>query len=508
MTEKIFEESAKKEKKVPHIKDLMDMAKPTTHKDRELLTKAYHFAEMAHEGQLRNSGDPYFVHVFETAKNLANLGMDTKTIAAGLLHDTVEDTKVTEKELEKEFGEEIATLVKGVTKLGKVKYKGHDRHVESLRKFFIAASNDLRVLIIKLADRLHNVQTLEYVREDKRPRIALETIEIHAPLANRLGMGKLKGDLEDAAFPYAYPKEYKEIVDLLAERSSTKKKHLEEVNKILKKELGRHPEVHVDEINFRIKHKYSLWRKLQRYNMDIEKIYDISALRIVVDTIEECYRVLGIVHSLWRPLPGRIKDYIAIPKPNGYRSLHTTIFTGDGGIVEVQIRTKEMHAEAAYGVAAHFMYKEQEHKRKKSTQSGHLGGSKLEWVENLVGLQKMTEEPGKFIEHLKMDFFRDRIFIFTPKGDVVDLPEDSTPIDFAYAIHSNIGNHIYGAKVGSRFISLDEKLKNGDIVDVMVKKDCHPVAKWLEHTKTALAKKHIRSYMEKIARSPYSRKKS
>ncbi len=422
----------------------MDLANPSTHKDRELLTKAYHFSELAHRDQFRNSGDPYFVHVFETAKNLASLGMDTKTIAAGLLHDTVEDTHITAKELEKEFGEEIATLVAGVTKLGKVKYQGHDRHVESLRKFFIAVSNDLRVLIIKLADRLHNVQTLQYVREDKRARIALETIEIHAPLANRLGMGKLKGELEDAAFPYAYPKEYQEIVNLLAERSSAKKKHLEEVNKILKKELSHHQDIHLSEIDCRIKHKYSLWRKLQRYNMDIEKIYDISALRIVVDTIEECYRVLGVVHSLWRPLPGRIKDYIAIPKPNGYRSLHTTIFTGDGGIVEVQIRTKEMHAEAAYGVAAHFIYKEQEHKKKKSGLNGNPNGSKLEWVDQLVGLQKVTQEPGKFIEHLKMDFFRDRIFIFTPKGDVVDLPEDSTPIDFAYAIHSDIGNHIYG----------------------------------------------------------------
>src|SRR3990167_8546232 len=286
-------------------------------KDEELIAKAYEFAKRAHEGQKRLSGDPYFVHVFETAKTLARLGMDARTIIAGLLHDVLEDTKTTEKEIEKEFGEDIVFLVKGVTKLGTLKYRGHERHVESLRKFFVAMTNDLRVVVIKFADRLHNLQTLEFVREDKRKRIAIESIEVYAPLANRLGMGKLKGELEDAAFPHAYPEEFAKIEQIIKEKQESYEKNLAEISAELKKELKKN-KIKFIEINYRIKHKYSLYKKLKKYDMDIEKIYDIVALRIVVDTIEDCYRILGLVHSIWNPLPGRIKDYIAIPKPNGY----------------------------------------------------------------------------------------------------------------------------------------------------------------------------------------------
>ncbi len=459
--------------------------------DEELIKKAYKFAERAHEGQKRMSGEPYFVHVFETAKILAKLGMDTQTIAAGLLHDVLEDTKITEEEIKKEFGSDILFLIKGVTKLGTLKYRGHERHVESLRKFFVAMANDLRVVIIKFADRLHNLRTLGFIREDKRKRIAIESIEVYAPLANRLGIGKLKGELEDAAFPYAYPEEHAQTEEIIKEKKDLYQKNLAEVKKELERELSKN-KIKVVEIDYRMKHKYSLWKKLTRREMDIEKIYDIIALRVVVENVEECYKVLGLVHSIWKPLQGRIKDYIAVPKPNGYRSIHTTIFTGSaGGIAEIQIRTKEMHAEAAYGIAAHFVYKEQGNKKTKNDQS------KFKWIEELKNLNYNPGKPKKFIEQIKIDFFNDRIFIFTPKGDVVDLPEDSNPIDFAYSIHTDIGNHIFGARINGKMSQIFSKLKNGDIVEIIKKKDSHPSGKWLEYVKTTIAKKHIKSYLEK-----------
>src|SRR3989344_2926316 len=307
-----------------NVKEILDLVGEIKPKERELIEKAYKFAERAHAGQKRMNGDPYFIHVFETAKILAKLGMDTQTIAAGLLHDVLEDTKIKEVEIEKNFNKDIVFLINGVTKLGTLKYRGYQRHVESLRKFFMAMTNDLRVAIIKFADRLHNLRTLQFVREDKRKRIALESIEVYAPLANRLGMGKLKGEIEDAAFPYAYPKEYAQIEEIVKEKKDIYQKHLAEVKEELEKQLKKN-KIKIIEINYRMKHKYSLWKKLVKREMDIEKIYDIIALRIVVENVEECYQVLGIVHSLWNPLPGRIKDYIAVPKPNGYRSIHTTV---------------------------------------------------------------------------------------------------------------------------------------------------------------------------------------
>ena len=474
-----------------NVKEIIDLMEGgVSKKETELINKAYKFAESAHAGQKRLSGDPYFIHVFETAKILSKLGMDTQTVVAGLLHDALEDTKTTEDEIRKEFGEDILFLIKGVTKLGTLKYRGHQRHVESLRKFFVAMANDLRVVIIKFADRLHNLKTLQFVREDKRTRIAIESIEVYAPLANRLGMGKLKGELEDAAFPFAYPKEYAQVEEMIKGKQALYEKYLKEIEEELKKELRKN-KIKINEMSFRLKHKYSLYRKLLRYDMDIDKIYDIVALRVVVDNVEECYRVLGLVHATWNPLPGRIKDYIAVPKPNGYRSIHTTIFTGSGGIAEVQIRTKEMHAEAAYGIAAHFAYKEQGSKKKIESKS------KFKWIEELKDLNYIPDEPKKFIEHLKMDFFNDRIFIFTPKGDVVDLPADSTPIDFAYSIHSDIGNHISGAKINTKMSQIFSKLKNGDIVEIIYKDASNPSSKWLEYVKTSVAKKHIKSYLEK-----------
>ncbi len=476
---------------MPDIKELLDLISGgITEKEEELIKKAYAFAVRAHEGQKRMSGEPYFIHVFETAKILAKFGMDVQTIVAGLLHDVLEDTKTSEEEMKKEFGEDIVFLVNGVTKLGTLKYHGHERHVESLRKFFVAMTNDLRVVIIKFADRLHNLRTLQHVREDKKHRIALESIEVYAPLANRLGMGKLKGEIEDAAFPYAFPKEYAEMEEIIKEEKESYEKNLDEIHKELEKELIKNG-VKAVEINYRMKHKYSLWKKLAKRDMDIKKVYDIVALRVVVENIEDCYRVLGIIHSIWKPLPGRIKDYIAVPKPNGYRSIHTTIFTGQGGVAEIQIRTKEMHAEAAYGVAAHFAYKEKNYKKNGDEKS------KFKWIEELKNFNYELNDPKNYLEHLKMDFFNDRIFIFTPKGDVVDLPEDSSPIDFAYSIHSDIGDHISGVKVNGKMVQLLSKLKNGDIVEITTKKDAHPSAKWLEHVKTNTAKKNIKTYLEK-----------
>lgn len=476
---------------MPNVREILNHIKGGVNKkEEELINKAYGFAEKAHDGQKRFSGEPYFIHVFETAKILAGLGMDAQSIAAGLLHDTLEDTKATEEEIKKEFGDDILFLIKGVTKLGTLKYRGHERHVESLRKFFVAMANDLRVVIIKFADRLHNLRTLQYIPEEKQHRIAIESIDVYAPLANRLGMGKLKGEIEDAAFPFAYPEEYKKIEEQIKEQKDHYDKYLKEVSHELKKSLHKN-NINFVEIDHRIKHKYSLYRKLLKHDMDIEKVYDIVALRVVVETVEDCYRVLGLIHSIWNPLPGKIKDYIAVPKPNGYRSIHTTIFTGLGGIAEIQIRTQEMHAEAAYGIAAHFAYKEQGNKKVKDDKN------KFKWVEELKELKYSPDDPKKFLEHLKTDFFNDRIFIFTPQGDVIDLPEDSTPLDFAYSVHSDIGDHTSASRVNGKMLPIYHKLKNGDIVEIMTKKDARPSSKWLEFVKTTVAKKHIKSYLEK-----------
>ncbi len=459
-----------------------------TDEGRTLITRACEVAEKAHDGQTRKSGEPYYHHVFEVGKNLAGFGMDATTIAAGILHDVIEDTKVTDSDLEKEFGKEIVFLVKGVTKLGTLKYRGEERHVESLRKFFIASAKDVRVVIIKFADRLHNLSTLSAVPPEKQKRIALESLEIYAPLAYRLGMGKLTKEIEDLAFPFAYPKEYKMVEEMLKQRKKTDEKYVEKVYKSLKKELAAQgiKDIRTD---YRLKHKFSLYRKLQRKDMDGDTIYDIVALRVIVPTVEDCYRVLGLVHTMWRPLPGRIKDYIALPKTNGYQSLHTTIFTGDGGIAEIQIRTPEMHAQAEYGIASHFMYKQaQQNKTGNAEQPG--------WLKNLSDLQKDEKKPAQFLNNLFTDFFSDRIFVFTPKGDVIDLPVGASVIDFAYAVHSELGNHAQGAKINNKYSALKTELHSNDIVEIEKNQNTSPSSKWLDFAKTTLAKKHINKYLK------------
>ncbi|MCU0660276.1 MAG: RelA/SpoT family protein [Candidatus Pacebacteria bacterium] len=457
-----------------------------------LIQKAHDFAKAKHEGQFRASGAPYFTHAFAVGKNLAALGMDARTIAAGLIHDTLEDTETTRDEIEREFGKEILFLVEGVTKLGALKYRGRDRHVESLRKFFVAVAEDVRVLMIKLADRLHNISTLSHVHQDKQRRIALETIQIYAPLAGRLGMGKLKGELEDYAFPFAYPEEYAFTKKIIAEHTPEAQKQLEEIKEILElalNELGM-----TFTLQYRVKHTFSLYRKLKKYDMNVDKVLDIVALRVIVEDVEACYRVLGLVHSTWKPVPRRIKDYIALPKPNGYQSLHTTVVSTNGTIAEIQIRTRDMDDEAEYGIAAHFSYKEDIER-----QPGDKLPKKFAWLAQLADIQKSIAEPEEFLEHLAMDFFKDRIFILTPKGDVVDLPEDATPIDFAYAIHSDIGDHVFGAKMNGKMVSLDSRLRNGAIVEIITKESAKPVPKWIEYAKTSMARRHIRSYLLKHA---------
>ena len=477
------------------IQEIIGQLREPLEADVKIIEKAYNFAKNVHEGQERFSGKPYFSHPFETAKILASLHLDAVTIAAGLLHDIIEDTSTTEKEIRKEFGEEILGLIKGATKLGKLKYSGVERHVENLRKLFLAMAKDIRVILIKLADRLHNMQTLQYVREEKRKRIALDTFEIYVPIANRLGMGYFKGELEDLVFPYLHPDEYKIVKKISKEKIKEGDKILLKLKHKVETELEKEG-VKPISIHKRVKHLWSLYKKLRDNDMQIERIYDITAMRIIVENVEDCYRTLGIIHKIWKPLPGRIRDYIALPKLNGYQSLHTTVFTDKGKIVEIQIRTSKMHKESEYGIAAHWAYKENTSKK------SWVSNPKFAWVNQLLEWQKDVSNPEDFLENLRIDFFEDRVFTFTPKGDVIDLPKGSTVIDFAYAIHSAIGNKASGAKINEKFSSLDTVLNNGDIVNVQTIKDKKPNIVWLKNAKTTLAKKQIRLSLKKYGYIP------
>ncbi len=493
--------------------------------DRALVEKAYAFAFEAHKDHKRFSGEPYFNHLAETAKGLASLGMSAHTVAAGLLHDSVEDVGVKPETLEAEFGKDIRFLVEGVTKLGHFKYRGAERHRESLRKLLVATGKDARVLIIKLMDRLHNMRTLEHVPPEKRKRIALETLEIYAAIAHRLGMGLVRRELEDLAFEYAYPEEFAQATTLLTEAEQETSERLEKMSRALKTELATDgmKQFHIDH---RVKGLWSLWQKLQRKGGDLSRVYDIAALRVIVPDVAECYRALGIVHKLWQPLPNKIKDYIAFPKPNGYQGLHTTVFSGDGGIVEVQIRTQGMHQEAQFGIAAHVKYKEN---AGPGQQRGGNRQSSFDWIRSLIPSFGRTNGPKpdatpttsrrnrytssdspdwlsdlegemdnpEFETTLKTDIFSHRVFVFTPNGDVVDLPLSSSPVDFAYAIHSDIGDHVFGSKVNGKMVPLDTTLHNGDIVEIQTKKSATPKTKWLDFAKTTMARRHIRNALER-----------
>jgi GTP pyrophosphokinase len=460
------------------------------------IKRAYDLAQKMHSGQKRKNGEPYFNHVLITAEKIAEWRLDEDTIIAGLLHDIVEDTGYSIEKIKEEFGKDVAFLVGGVTKLGKIKYRGVERQVENLRKFMLALSQDLRVIIIKLADRLHNMQTLSALPPQKQKRIALETSEIYASLAYRLGMHWISGELEDLAFPYIYPREHQWLINNVKEKYEERASYVEKTKPIIKKIL-EDAGVQVLSIDYRAKRYSSLYKKLLRYDMDIDKIYDLVALRIIVKDLENCYGTLGIIHNNWPPLPNRIKDYIALPKPNGYRSLHTTIFFVENKITEIQIRTKEMHDEAESGIAAHWAYEISKNTKKYNEKKASFASKKeLQWINQLKKWQNDFASPEEFLESLKIDIFKDRIFIITPKGEVVDLPAGSTPIDFAYQIHSDVGNSCTGAKVNGKIVSLDYQLRSGDIVEIHTQKNKKPSESWLEFVRTNSAKNHIKDSLK------------
>lgn len=472
------------------IEDLIKIIeKYMTEDEVAFVMKAYEYAKAMHKDQKRKSGEPYIMHPVNVAIILADLDMDVETIIAALLHDVVEDTPATYDDVKNMFSEDIANIVDGVTKLNKLNYKSsEDFQAENLRKMILAMNNDIRVIIVKLADRLHNLRTLEYMNEEKQKQKAKETIEIYAPLAGRLGIFKIKWELEDLSLRYLDPEGYYDLVEKINKKRSEREKEINEIITAISTELDKQ-ELHYD-ISGRPKNFYSIYKKMNGKNKSFESIYDLIAVRILADTVKDCYAVLGIVHSMWKPLPGRFKDYIAMPKPNMYQSLHTTVISDTGEIFEIQIRTYEMHEVAEYGIAAHWKYKG-------GKAQGKDVDNKLDWLRQLLEWQKDLKDPKEFIDTLKIDFFDDEVFVFTPNGDVVDLPEGSTPVDFAYRVHTGVGNTCVGAKVDSRIVPLNYKLKNGNIVEIITQKSASgPSRDWLKFVKSPRAKQKIKQWFK------------
>ncbi len=488
------------------VEELIKIRKvPYSDEQQARIKKAYQFAKEAHQGQKRASGDDYFVHCVETAKTLAQMGLGSITVSAALLHDVYEDTEVSLEEIRKEFGKDIAFIVEGVSKLSKVQLKGSDDeyYLNNLQKMFLAMAADIRVILIKLADRLHNMKTLSALPREKQQRIAKETMEIFVPIANRLGIGEVKGQLEDLCFKYLDPRNYQYVVNLRTKMHPLKEKYVDEIIKTLKKKLKAEGIEFID-VHGRVKHYYSLFNKLQRYDNNIEKIYDLVAVRIVVPKVVDCYEALGVVHKNFRPLIGRIKDYISLPKPNGYKSIHTTIFAPQGRIVEVQIRTEKMHDEAEYGIAAHWIYDQSKNTKWKDfifreKHKPKVPDEEIGWVKQLKEWHRQSGGGSdEFWQSLKIDFFQNHIFVFTPNGDVVELPEGATPIDFAYKIHSDVGHRTSGVKVNGKMSALDTVLENGDLVEIITTKNKKlPSRDWLNFVKTAQAKDRIKQILRK-----------
>ncbi|MFY9114365.1 MAG: bifunctional (p)ppGpp synthetase/guanosine-3',5'-bis(diphosphate) 3'-pyrophosphohydrolase [Dethiobacteria bacterium] len=455
--------------------------------------EAYNFALRAHSGQKRVSGESYIVHPLGVAKILAELELDPVTIVAGILHDVVEDTEVTIEDLEKEFGSEISLLVDGVTKLSRLEFKTkEEQQAETLRKMFLAMAQDIRVILIKLADRTHNLRTLRHLHTDKQKEIARETLDIYAPLAHRLGIYKIKGEMEDLSFRYLQQEKYYELVDKLAKKRREREEFINQAIKVLRSNLER---VNIpSEIQGRPKHLFSIYMKMKQQNKKLSEIYDLTAIRIIVDTIKDCYGALGVVHTIWRPIPGRFKDFIAMPKPNMYQSLHTTVVGAENELIEIQIRTWDMHRTAEYGIAAHWYYKE----KLKGEDQEFI--KKLSWLRQLLEWQQDSRDALEFVENIKLDLFTDEVFVFTPKGDVIDLPSGAIPLDFAYRIHTDIGNRCVGCRVSGRLVPLDYILKTGDIVEVITSKQGAPSRDWLKMVKTSTARNRIRAWFKKERR--------
>lgn len=467
----------------------------------ELIERAYRFAERAHAGQKRKSGEPYLAHVYAVSLQLLRWRMDADTVAGGLLHDVAEDTAHSKEDIRREFGDEIAFLVDGVTKLGTLKYREASGKAENLRRLILAVSRDIRVIFIKLADRLHNMKTLSYLPPAAQMRIALETSEVYAPLAYQLGMQGVAGELEDLAFHYLHREEYDWLVKRVKKTYGEREKYLERVKGVLRSALADQ-NTHPVSIDSRAKRYGSLYKKLLRYDMDLDQIYDLVAVRVIVKTVEECYAVLGAIHQLWPPMPGRIKDYISLPKPNGYRSLHTTVFCVDRKPTEFQIRTKQMHEESENGIAAHWAYQmSKQGKAYRKRRAISADQQEAAWVAKLRSWNKEYADPEEFVSALKIDFLGDRIYVLTPKGTVLDLPTGATPIDFAYAIHTDVGHSCVGARVNGKIVPLTHQLQSGDFVEVLTQKNKKPSDSWLSFVKTDRAKKKIRALFKKSRES-------
>jgi guanosine-3',5'-bis(diphosphate) 3'-pyrophosphohydrolase len=454
--------------------------------DLELVKKAYEFSLQHHTGQIRASGQPYLVHPVQVAMVLADMRLDTTAIAAGLLHDLVEDTKVSIDEIKAKFGEQVAHIVEGVTKISKLELASREeRQAESVRKMLLAMVDDIRVVLIKLADRLHNMRTLQHLSPEQQQKIARETQEIYAPIAHRLGMGKVRGELEDLAFQYVDPISYNQVKKAIESRRKEGEAFLAEVQKIIEgklKEAGIQARVEA-----RIKRIYSIWQKLQRQHISVDQIYDMLALRVITQSVNDCYGVLGIIHNQWRPVPGRIKDFIAMPRPNLYKSLHTTVIADNGHAFEVQIRTEEMHKMAEEGIAAHWKYKD-----------GPISArdeQRLAWLRQVVEWQREVSDPGEFVSTLKIDLFPEEVYTFTPKGKIIILPREATPIDFAYNVHTEVGDTCVGAKVNGRIVPLRYKLRSGDIVEILTQPGHHPNRDWLGFVKSARARQKIKHWL-------------
>jgi guanosine-3',5'-bis(diphosphate) 3'-pyrophosphohydrolase len=475
------------------VDDLLEMIRQySANADLALIQRAYEFSEKAHSGQIRRSGDPYILHPLGVAAILAELHLDLASIATGLLHDTVEDTSVTLQDIEKNFGPVVARLVDGVTNISLMKFRNtHEKQGENIRKMIVAMGKDVRVVLVKLADRLHNMRTLNHMPPEKQVRIAMETLDIYAPLASRMGINSIKIELEDLSFRYAYPEVYYSLAQKVAKKKREREKYIEDVKKILGHELEKRTRVKF-EVSGRPKHLWSIYRKMSSRAIDYEQVYDVLAFRVNVNSLAECYEVLGLVHSLWKPIPGRFKDFIAMPKNNNYQSLHTTVIGPQAERIEIQIRTYEMHLIAEKGIAAHWQYKE-----------GHDNSNvDLETLKRFNGLRELIREhqqstnPDEFLEDFKTDLFDNEIYVFTPKGDVKEFPEGSTPIDFAYSVHTDVGNRITSARVNGKMVSLKHRLKSGDTIEVITSKSQTPSKDWLKSCVTSRAKSKIRAFVK------------